>query len=374
MQRHVRTVVVIGLTVALIAFFLRNADLRGVWGAIADARLDFLSGALLLTVATYVVRVMRWRYLLRPVGRVGFNAAFRAVVMGFAATSVLPGRVGELLRPYVLARTARLSASATFGTVVVERLLDLIAVLLLFGISVVMFESGRQALDSRLLDAVQVGAGVAGTGALVMLVVAYLAAGHPGRVGRVIARTAGLLPSHMAQALSASARRFTTGLAITRQASTLLVAMAWSVFLWGCIAASLWLVTTAFAIALPLSGAATLLVLTVLGVAVPTPAGIGGYHAAYQVGATALYGVATDRAVGAALVLHAISFAPVTIVGIFFMAQEGVRLRGVGRLVLADARTAESAEHDVTDHSRVEQNAPGSRVVAAAADEEGGAG
>ena len=100
---------------------------------------------------------MRWRYLLRPVGRVGFNAAFRAVVMGFAATSVLPGRVGELLRPYVLARTARLSASATFGTVVVERLLDLIAVLLLFGISVVMFESGRQALDSRLLDAVQVG-------------------------------------------------------------------------------------------------------------------------------------------------------------------------------------------------------------------------
>ena len=251
MQRHVRTVVVIGLTVGLMAFFLRNADLRGVWGAIADARLDFLSGALLLTVATYVVRVMRWRYLLRPVGRVGFNAAFRAVVMGFAATSVLPGRVGELLRPYVLARTARLSASATFGTVVVERLLDLIAILLLFGISVVMFESGRQALDSRLLDAVQVGAGVAGTGALVMLVVAYLAAGHPGRVGRVIARTAGLLPSHMAQALSASARRFTTGLAITRQASTLLVAMAWSVFLWGCSAASLWLVTTAFAIAPP---------------------------------------------------------------------------------------------------------------------------
>jgi hypothetical protein len=67
----------------------------------------------------------------------------------------------------------------------------------------------------------------------------------------------------------------------------------------------------------------------VVGVAVPTPGAVGGFHKAYQIGAVAFFGAANDRAVGAALVLHAISFVPVTIAGAIFMAQEGVSLRGV---------------------------------------------
>jgi hypothetical protein len=67
----------------------------------------------------------------------------------------------------------------------------------------------------------------------------------------------------------------------------------------------------------------------VVGVAVPTPGAVGGFHQAYRIGVTAFFGATTSQAVGAAIVLHAVSFVPVTLLGALFMAQEGLSLRGV---------------------------------------------
>ncbi len=69
----------------------------------------------------------------------------------------------------------------------------------------------------------------------------------------------------------------------------------------------------------------------VVGVAVPTPGGVGGFHEAYRIGATAFFGADNDVAVGAAIVLHAISVGPVTIAGLLFMLQDGLKLGGVAR-------------------------------------------
>ncbi len=70
----------------------------------------------------------------------------------------------------------------------------------------------------------------------------------------------------------------------------------------------------------------------VVGVAVPTPGAVGGFHEAYRVTATGLFGASNEAAIGAAIVLHAISFVPVTILGIVFMAQEGLSLGRMRRL------------------------------------------
>ena len=121
-----------------------------------------------------------------------------------------------------------------------------------------------------------------------------------------------------------------------------MVALGWSVPLWVSNVLSLWLVTRAFGIDVPLGGAVILTALVVVGVAVPTPAGVGGYHAAYELGATALYGATVDAAVGAALVMHLFSFGPVTVLGLVFMAQEGLRLGRLPHLSGGDAVVAET--------------------------------
>jgi len=61
----------------------------------------------------------------------------------------------------------------------------------------------------------------------------------------------------------------------------------------------------------------------------PTPGAVGGFHAAYQIAVQAFFGAPDDRAIGAAIVLHAISFLPVTVLGIVFMAREGLSLRSL---------------------------------------------
>ena len=70
----------------------------------------------------------------------------------------------------------------------------------------------------------------------------------------------------------------------------------------------------------------------VVGVAVPTPGQVGGFHAAYQFAVTTFFGAPNDSAVGAALVLHAISFGPVTLLGLVFMMREGLTLAGVRQI------------------------------------------
>jgi len=77
--------------------------------------------------------------------------------------------------------------------------------------------------------------------------------------------------------------------------------------------------------------------LLVVGVAVPTPGAVGGFHYFYRLGATAFFAASNDRAVGAAIVLHAVSFVPVAIAGLILLAQEGLSLSRLGTL----ARTSD---------------------------------
>ena len=333
MWQRVRTLAVAAAGVGLLALVLRGAQFDRVAEGLASARRDLIALALLATLSTYVVRAIRWRYLLAPLGRVGFVAALRATIIGFAATSLLPGRVGEILRPYVLAKHEDLSLSAVVATAVLERLLDLAVILAMFGISVVAFDPGFLAADRGLLSGVRLGAAVAAAVAGATLVLAFAAAGDPARIGRLVERVTRVLPQRLSEAVRRVSRRFVDGLAVLRRPGLLLWATAWSVVLWSLITAALWLTSVAFGIEMPAAGAATLLVLVAIGVTVPTPAGIGGYHAAYQVGATVLYGATPEAAVGAGLVAHAMSFLPVTVAGIVLMAQEGVQIRAIGRVI-----------------------------------------
>jgi uncharacterized membrane protein YbhN (UPF0104 family) len=102
--------------------------------------------------------------------------------------------------------------------------------------------------------------------------------------------------------------------------------MAISIPLWMSIAAGIWCAARAFHITLPYTGSFLIMSLLVVGVAVPTPGAVGGFHAAFRIGVIAFYGASEERAVGAAIVLHAISFLPVTIAGLAFMAHEGLSL------------------------------------------------
>ena len=90
--------------------------------------------------------------------------------------------------------------------------------------------------------------------------------------------------------------------------------------------------TVAFGILMPFTGTFLLQAMLVIGVAVPTPGGIGSFHEAYRLGVTTFFGASKDQAVAAAIVTHAVSFIPPVLGGILFMAQDGLSLGRLGDL------------------------------------------
>jgi hypothetical protein len=101
------------------------------------------------------------------------------------------------------------------------------------------------------------------------------------------------------------------------------------------ICAETWIVARAFAIEMPFTGSWLMLALLVVGVAVPTPGGVGGFHEAFRLGATSFFAADNDAAVGAAILLHAASFLPVTVLGLWYAAREGLNMKGLKQMTNA---------------------------------------
>ena len=176
MRSRLRTALVVALTIGLLVFFLGGVDLPGVWTATrgADARLLLL--AVGITMMSYALRAFRWQYLLAAIGPTHFATAFRTTVIGFAASFLLPARPGEVLRPYLLARREGLPATAAFATVILERLLDLVVVLLLFGVFVMLVNPASLAGDPAMYRRVKAGGLLAAAAAIAGLAVFFVLA------------------------------------------------------------------------------------------------------------------------------------------------------------------------------------------------------
>jgi len=327
-----RTAIVVAVAAALVAVFLSNVELRHVAGEIVRARVSWLGVSFVAAILSLVIRSLRWQYLLEPLGHASFANAFRATAVGFAASSILPARAGEVIRPYFLARHENMTATGAFATVILERVLDVLTVLVLLASFVFVFDRGVGAANPAAFAAMKWAGATALAGALAALVTMFVLAGDPGRVGRWMARLERAVPSRLAGLVGRVAEKFSRGLGVVRRPGRLSVALLWSFPLWLTIAAGLWAVSLAFRLNVPFTGSFLLIALLVIGVAVPTPGAIGGFHEAYRVGATMFFGAPDSAAVGAAIVAHLLSVGPSLVLGLFFAAQAGLNLSGMRRL------------------------------------------
>jgi uncharacterized protein (TIRG00374 family) len=332
MKGHYRTIVVVALALALVYLFLRNVDLRGVVGAIVHARPEWLALSLASMVVNLILRSWRWQYLLEPLGSASFSNSFRATAVGFAANAVLPARAGEVIRPYFLARHERMSATGAFATIILERLLDTVTVLALLAGYVLFARQNLDVSNPVAFAAVKWSGATAAVGSLVALVVLFVLAGDPARLGRTMTRLGEVLPSSFAALLGRVAEKFATGLAAIRRPGRLAVALLLSFPLWLTIAFGIWAVAVAFGLAVPFTASFLIIAFLVIGVAVPTPGAVGGFHEAFRFATTVFFGAPNEAAVGAAIVLHAFSFGPSLLLGLVFAAQEGLNIAAMRQL------------------------------------------
>jgi uncharacterized protein (TIRG00374 family) len=324
MRSRLRAALVLVLTLGLLAFFFNDVNVADVWTATraADGRMILL--AIGVTMMIYVFRAVRWQYLLAPIGRTHFGPAFQTTVIGFAASFLLPARPGEVLRPYLLAKREGFPATPAFATIILERLLDLVTVLLLFGVFVLVVDPGSLSADSATYARVKTGGLLAAAGAVAGLGIFFLLAGHPERLGAWALRLERVLPARLASIVAHFVEGFAQGLAVMRRPAHLLGSIALSFPLWLSIALGIYITSHAFHMTFSYLGSFLVMTLLVVGVAMPTPGQVGGFHEMYKLAVMTFFGVPKDTAVAGAIVLHAVSFVPVTLLGLVFMAKEGL--------------------------------------------------
>ncbi len=328
---NLRTGIVTLLALGLLAWFLRGTNFADVWFQVQRVRADLLFFSFVTVILTYFFRTIRWRYLLSPLGPTRFRTVFRSTVIGFGALTVLPVRVGDLIRPFLVARQEQMPVTSVFATVVMERVLDLVAVLGLMAAYVWGF-AGESSFPPNLINPIKVSAAVAGAAAALLLVIMWVLATHPERIGQIAAALARVLPGKLSGRVGHLTSTFSSGFAAARSARPLFMAVLWSFAIWLAVAAQAWAVTIAFGIAMPFTGTFLLQSMLVVGVAVPTPGGVGSFHEAYRLGVTTFFNASRDQAVAAALVTHAISFIPPVIGGLLFMAQDGMSFGRLGAM------------------------------------------
>jgi uncharacterized protein (TIRG00374 family) len=263
---------------------------------------------------------------------VRFADLFSATIVGFASGLLVP-RAGELLRPWLVSKRYPIPVSAGFATIILERLVDLITVLALFALYLFVLPTPAAQVESRLTDVLKLGG--AATGVAAAGVLAFLLALHANaeKVVRASERLLSRAPRWLAEPLGRVLHSFSDGLAVLRAPFPHLARIGLqSLLVWLLIALSFYLNHLAFRIDLPFHATFLLIAFLVVGVAIPTPGNLGGFHAFYLIALNQVYGVDRATAVAAGIVGHALTNLPILVFGLALLGREGLSLGRVAEV------------------------------------------
>ena len=330
-KKGVRVAISLGLAAVLLVLFLRTLDFAAVGRAIASAHVGWLAVATAAgLLGTPLFRSWRWALLLKKAGHPSALALNSATAIGFAASTLLPARAGEIVRPVALAKSSGLPVAPCLASIALERLIDLVTVIVLFVVYALGWApsamSGDEAARFALLKR---SALLLGFGTLLGLAFLGFLAAKPERTDRLVRPLLRPLPPKIAAKLESILLSFLDGLGSLGTVRDVLIVAAASLFLWTLIGFQVWSTMHAFDLVFPFPVVFFVITWAVLGLAIPTPGGVGGYHAAIAYSLTGFYGVAKNTAAAFALVSHALSFVPITLIGLGFLVAGGFSLRSL---------------------------------------------
>lgn len=311
----------IAVSAVCLGFLFRQMDPAKLLAAFREMDWRYLPVAIACNFASYFFRAIRWVLLLLPLKRIGLRPAYAATVIGYMANNILPARLGELARAYVLAQRQELRTTAVFATLVIDRLWDGFTVLVILVIT--LFTIELPPAMANVQQSLKTGGYVMLAVYLVAVIVLVLLKRFTGPTRRVIARCLAPFPAKFAEMTLRLIDSFLVGLKIGTPMSLLAVVVS-SAVIWLFALLPVDLMLRAFGIPLPLAGSMLILVFLVFAVMVPaSPGFIGTYHAACVYGLMA-FAIPLEKAMSIALVLHGINFFPVIIVGFYYLAKERI--------------------------------------------------
>jgi len=299
--------IVISGAFLLLAF--RKVSLGELKLALKGAQYAYLVPAVILMLATLWIRALRWRFLLHPLKTIGMKSLFEATAIGLMGNNLLPARVGEFMRAHVIGEKESISRSASFATIVVERIFDGFTILLFLAVILIAESTGFPGW-LRNASAVAI---VFYLGALAFLILLAVKTKAALRMAEALSRP---FPERARRLLLHALGSFAAGLGILRSTRDIVISAVLSPLVWLPSAAVIYLLFISFGIHLPIVVSFLLLIALCLGVMIPSAPGFIGTIQFISVAVLSLFGVSRSQALSFSLVLHACTFIPVTAAGL----------------------------------------------------------
>ena len=356
-----------GILISIICswLFARKIEWSQLSVALKDAKYIYIIPTIILIFVSHYLRAVRWSALIAPIKRVSVLNLFSATMIGFMANCVLPARIGEIIRPVMVAKKEKVKVTASFATVVMERIFDLLSIIvfasLLFfflpaetlqdkrvsmtnhagastevvkaeyvndkpGVPLSVVNEGSEAEAPNTIKQLKKWSIVMAFFGILAITSLFLLSLYPRKAGAVFEKLLFFFPHHLRDKLVNMLHSFISGLQVFNHKEKLIWIGVLSLIIWFFNAMPIYVLCYAFDIKLSFAGACFVLVCLALAVALPqAPGFIGVFHIAVQK-TLVIFGVGLSSAQSFAIILWALSIIPVTIVGLLFLWREGMSL------------------------------------------------
>jgi uncharacterized protein (TIRG00374 family) len=319
------------ISLTLLAYLFHQTDLVSIGAVLRRANYFYLLPGLTFYFLGVGIRAVRWHFLLRSIKPVPVRALFPVVVIGYMANDLLPARIGELVRAYVLGEEQGMSKASILVTIFVERLFD--------GLTMIAFLAGASLflpLNAYLKTLLALGAALFIGITVVLVLVARLRNRLDGVILFILSR----LPSHWGERAAKLIDSFLRGLSVLHNPLDALAAFGLSIVAWLLEAGMYLTLAFGFEIFKPFPVFVLATALANLVTIVPsTPGYVGVFDAPIKYVLT-LFTVESNLATSYTLLLHAALIVPVTVLGFFYAWRAGLTLGQLSRRADVSIETA----------------------------------
>ncbi len=330
------------ISVLFLYLALRGLKLGDFWQAVKTARYWWILPGIAVYFVGVWVRAWRWHYLLKPIKAVRTRVMFPITCIGYMGNNIYPARAGEVLRAVVLKRREGVSVSASLATVIVERIFD--GVVMLGFVFVNLPELAKlAAANSGFVGDLQTlslwGAGIFAA-ALGVFLLAAMFPQVTARIGQWFIDR--LLPKRLREKTSGILHKFLDGLASLRSPLNVLMVFFTSVLIWLLETGKYWFVMHAFNFEVSFFALMLMNGVVNLATTVPSAPGYIGTFDAPGIAVLTAYGVPQSLAAGYTLVLHVALWLPITLLGAYYLAREGIKWSDALRAETKDPQASEA--------------------------------
>ena len=289
---------------------VRGINLQDVFRDLKKIQLSYVIFFILLIILMQWLRSYRWGVILQPMEKIDQFSLFSVTSVGFLAIASIPARIGELARPYLISKRSSIKMSSALGTILVERVLDSFTVLAIAVIVLFLTDLPPWMIKSSIIFFLL---------ALVMFCFIIFLILRRDAALKLINRILSKLPGKFAHKIDELIHHFIDGFQVITNIKFLLYLFFLSALIWLVDVLAIYMLLKAFGFTLPVMASFVVMIILIVGIAIPTAPGyIGNWHFACIL-ALSLFGLAKAEALSFAVVYHFLSMVIVVVLGVAFL-------------------------------------------------------